>query len=199
VSRFVTPVTLSGPHWVSVEPLSIGHIPEIEAAAEDSDNRSLWFTFAPTPEAADQWVHRMLDMQAGDDGVTFVVRRLDDGRVVGSSSMFHVDASNRRLEIGHTWYSRSAQRTGVNSETKLVLLGHAFDTLGCIAVEFRTHFFNSASRAAIERLGAKLDGILRSHQISPDGSRRDTVVYSILDIEWPAVRSNLQYRLARET
>ena len=197
MSQFVTPVSLTGPRWVRVEPLSTDHIPEIEAAAEDSDNRSLWFTFAPTPETAGQWVHRMLDMQAGDDGVTFVVRRLDDGRVVGSSSMFHVDAPNRRLEIGHTWYSRSAQRTGVNSETKLVLLGHAFDTLGCIAVEFRTHFFNSASRAAIERLGAKLDGILRSHQLSPDGSRRDTVVYSILDIEWPAVRSNLQYRLAR--
>ena len=164
VSRFVTPITLTGPRWVRVEPLSTEHIPEIGAAAEDSDNRSLWFTFAPAPESAGQWVHRMLDMQAGDDGVTFVVRRLDDGRVVGSTSMFHVDAPNRRLEIGHTWYSRSAQRTGVNSETKLVLLGHAFDTLGCIAVEFRTHFFNSASREAIERLGAKLDGVLRSHQ-----------------------------------
>ena len=195
MSRFVTPVTLTGPRWVRVEPLSTEHIPEIAAAAEDSDNRELWFTFAPAPETAGQWVHRMLDMQAGDDGVTFVVRRLDDGRVVGSSSMFHVDAPNRRLEIGHTWYSRSAQRTGVNSETKLVLLGHAFDTLGCIAVEFRTHFFNHQSRRAIERLGAKQDGILRSHQVTPNGTLRDTVVYSITAAEWPTVRTHLNYQL----
>ena len=117
--------------------------------------------------------------------------------MVCSSSFFHVDAANRRLEIGHTWYSASARRTGVNSETKLLMLGHAFDQLGCVAVEFRTHYFNSASRAAIERLGAKLDGVLRSHQILPDGSRRDTVVYSILDIEWPAARANLLFRLSR--
>ena len=108
-----------------------------------------------------------------------------------------VDAPNRRLEIGNTWYVESARRSGVNSETKLLMLGHAFDRLGCVAVEFRTHFFNFASRAAIERLGAKLDGVLRSHQLLPDGSRRDTVVYSILDIEWPAVRSNLRFRLDR--
>jgi RimJ/RimL family protein N-acetyltransferase len=136
-------------------------------------------------------------MQAGDEGVTYVVRRLDDGKLVGSSSFFHVDGPNRRLEIGCTWYSGSVRRTGVNSEAKLLMLGHAFDVLGCVAVEFRTHFFNSTSRAAIERLGAKLDGVLRSHQLLPDGSRRDTVVYSILDIEWPAVRTNLQFRLSR--
>jgi RimJ/RimL family protein N-acetyltransferase len=139
----------------------------------------------------------MLSMQDSDEGVTFVVRRRTDGVVVGSSSMFGVDAANRRLEIGHTWYSASARRTGVNTETKVVMLSHAFDQLGCIAVEFRTHFFNHASRAAIERLGAKLDGVLRSHQLLADGSRRDTVVYSILDIEWPAVRNNLTFRLSR--
>jgi RimJ/RimL family protein N-acetyltransferase len=197
MSRFVTPVTLTGARWVRVEPLSFDHIPGLEAAAADSDNESLWFTGAPTPDSAAQWVQDMLDMQAADGGVTFVVRRLDDGLVVGSSSMFHVDAPNRRLEIGHTWYSRSARRTGVNTETKLLLLTHAFETLNCIAVEFRTHFFNSASRAAIERLGAKLDGILRCQQLLPDGSRRDTVVYSILDIEWPAVRAHLGFLLAR--
>ena len=182
---------------MQVEPLGPEHVPEIEAAARDSDNASLWFTGAPPPDAAALWVQRMLDMQADDDGVTFVVRRRDDGRVVGSSSMFGVDAANRRLGIGHTWYSNGARRTGVNTETKLVLLTHAFDSLGCVAVEFRTHYFNADSRAAIERIGAKLDGILRSHQILPDGSRRDTVVYSILDIEWPAVRANLRHRLAR--
>ena len=108
-----------------------------------------------------------------------------------------VDPVNRRLEIGNTWYVASARRSGVNSETKLLMLGHAFDELHCVAVEFRTHFFNFTSRSAIERLGAKLDGILRSQQVLPDGSRRDTVVYSILDHEWLAVRNNLRYRLDR--
>ncbi|MET0698556.1 MAG: GNAT family protein [Mycobacterium sp.] len=197
MSRFVEPVILTGQRWVMLEPLTQEHIPEVAAAAADGDGGSLWFTSAPSEDTADAWVHRLLDIQAGDQGVTYVVRRLSDGVLVGSSSFFHVDAPNRRLEIGHTWYSGSVRRTGVNSETKLLMLGHAFDTLGCIAVEFRTHFFNSASRAAIERLGAKLDGVLRSQQLLADGSRRDTVVYSILDIEWPAVRNNLQFRLAR--
>ena len=123
--------------------------------------------------------------------------RSRDGTLVGSSSYMNVDPPNRRLEIGNTWYVASARRSGINSETKLLMLGHAFDQLNCVAVEFRTHFFNSTSRGAIERLGAKLDGILRSHQVLADGSRRDTVVYSILDIEWPSVRNNLRYRLAR--
>ncbi len=200
MSRFVEPVVLTGDQWVRLEPLRAEHIPDIEAAARDSDNGALWFTSAPTPGAAEAWVHRMIAMQEGDSGVTFVVRRLDGdlaGAAVGSTSMFHVDAANRRLEVGHTWYSSSARRTGVNTETKLVLLTHAFETLGCVAVEFRTHYLNAASRAAIERLGAKLDGILRSHQLLPDGSRRDTAVYSILDIEWPAVRANLRHRLTR--
>jgi N-acetyltransferase len=197
MSRFVEPVTLTGQRWVSLEPLTLDHIPEISAAAGDGDGGSLWFTSAPSPATAAAWVHKLLNVQAGDEGVTFVVRRVADGVVVGSSSLFHVDAPNRRLEIGHTWYSVSARRTGVNTEAKLLLLEHAFDALGCVAVEFRTHFFNSTSRAGIERLGAKCDGVLRSHQLLPDGSRRDTVVYSILDIEWPAVRTNLRFRLAR--
>jgi RimJ/RimL family protein N-acetyltransferase len=123
------------------------------------------------------------------------VRSLD-GRLVGSSSYLQIDGPNRRVEIGATWYVESVRRTGVNTEAKLLLLRHAFESLGCLAVEFRTHFFNSASRAAIERLGAKQDGVLRSHQLLADGSRRDTVVYSILDIEWPAVRNNLEFRLS---
>lgn len=197
MSRFVEPVTLSGQRWVRLEPLTEDHIPEVAAAAGDGDGGSLWFTTAPSQDTAQAWVHRLLEIQAGDEGVTFVVRRLADGVVVGSSSFFHVDAPNRRLEIGHTWYSGSARRTGVNTETKLLMLGHAFDTLACVAVEFRTHFFNTTSRAGIERLGAKLDGVLRSQQLLPDGSRRDTVVYSVLDIEWPAVRNNLRFRLSR--
>jgi RimJ/RimL family protein N-acetyltransferase len=196
MTGFVEPVTLTGKRWVALEPLRREHIPEIAEAAADGELGRLWFTAAPALEDVETWVEARLAVQAPDTGLTFVVRRLD-GTFVGSSSYMAVDAPNRRLEIGNTWYVASARRSGVNSEAKLLMLGHAFDELNCVAVEFRTHFFNHTSRAAIERLGAKLDGILRSHQLSPDGSRRDTVVYSILDIEWPAVRNNLQHRLQR--
>jgi N-acetyltransferase len=195
MSRFVEPVTLTGSQWVRLEPLRTDHIAEIASAARDGNPGQLWFTKAPSPGTTGEWVDRMLAQQVSD-GLTFVVRTLD-GTLVGSSSYLNVDGSNLRLEIGATWYVASARRTGVNSETKLLMLSHAFDTLGCVAVEFRTHFFNFASRTAIERLGAKLDGVLRSHQLLPDGSRRDTVVYSILDSEWPSVRNNLTFRLAR--
>ena len=145
------------------------------------------------PLTAAEWVQTRL---ADPSVFTFVVRTLD-GTVIGSTSYLNIDGPNRRLEIGATWYAAQVRRTGVNTEAKLLLLTHAFETLDCVAVEFRTHFFNSTSRAAIERLGAKLDGVLRSHQLLPDGSRRDTVVYSILDIEWPAVRNNLRSRSHR--
>jgi RimJ/RimL family protein N-acetyltransferase len=196
MSGFVEPVKLTGQRWVTLEPLAREHIPEIAEVAADGELGRLWFTHAPKADTVEQWVDMRLASQKPDEGLTFVVRSLD-GTFVGSSSYLNVDAANRRLEIGNTWYVASTRRTGVNSETKLLMLGHAFDELGCVAVEFRTHFFNTTSRAAIERLGAKLDGILRSHQVLPDGSRRDTVVYSILDIEWPAVRNNLRYRLHR--
>ena len=188
---FVQPVVLTGQRWVTVEPLTADHVDEIADAAADGGD--LWFTSAPTPATAGDWVRARLTDR---DLFPFVVRAVD-GTLVGSSSYLHIDGPNRRMEIGHTWYRASVRRTGVNTEAKLLLLGHAFDELNCVAVEFRTHFFNATSRAAIERLGAKLDGILRSHQLLPDGSRRDTVVYSILDIEWPAVRNNLRSRLDR--
>lgn len=193
---FVEPVVLTGQQWVSLEPLTVDHVPEIAAAAVDGDPGRLWFTFAPSPSTAAEWVRARLAAQHPDTGLTFVVRSLD-GRLIGSSSYLNVDGPNRRLEVGATWYVESVRRTGVNTEAKLLVLQHAFETLGCVAVEFRTHFFNSTSRAAIERLGAKLDGVLRSQQLLSDGSRRDTVVYSILDIEWPAVRNNLEFRLNR--
>jgi N-acetyltransferase len=184
-------VTLTGQRWVTLEPLQSSHAEEIAAAVVDAGD--LWFAKVPAPDSADAWVQTRL---ADPTGFTFVVRRLD-GTLIGSSSYLNIDEPNRRLEIGATWYSASARRTGVNTEAKLLLLTHAFEALDCVAVEFRTHFFNTASRAAIERLGAKLDGVLRSHQLLADGSRRDTVVYSILDIEWPAVRNNLRSRSDR--
>ncbi|AGB25554.1 acetyltransferase, ribosomal protein N-acetylase [Mycobacterium sp. JS623] len=196
MSGFVEPIALAGQRWVTLEPLTREHLPEIAEAAADGELGRLWFTHAPKAGIVEQWVDTRLAAQKPDEGLTFVVRSLD-GAFLGSSSYLNVDAPNRRLEIGNTWYVSAARRSGVNSEAKLLMLGHAFDELGCVAVEFRTHFFNSTSRAAIERLGAKLDGVLRSHQVLPDGSRRDTVVYSILDIEWPAVRNNLRYRLER--
>lgn len=194
MTGFVEPVVLTGDRWVSLEPLTQAHAPEIAEAA--ADVRPLWFTSAPTPESAAEWIDGRLAAQSPATGLTFVVRARD-GAVIGSSSYCNVDPANRRLEIGYTWYRQDVRRSGVNTECKLLLLGHAFDRLGCVAVEFRTHFFNSTSRAAIERLGAKLDGILRSHQLLSDGSRRDTVVYSILDVEWPSVRNNLEFRLDR--
>jgi len=196
MSGFVEPVSLSGDRWVTLEPLTREHLPEIEAAAADGELGRLWFTGAPKAGAAADWVDMRLSVQTPDTGLTFVARGRD-GAVIGSSSYLNVDGPNRRLEIGNTWYVSAARRTGINTECKLLMLGHAFDELSCVAVEFRTHFFNAASRTAIERLGAKLDGVLRSHQVLPDGSRRDTVVYSILDIEWPAVRNNLLFRRDR--
>jgi len=194
MTGFVEPVRLTGDRWVSLEPLTPAHAPEIAAAS--ADVRPLWFTSAPTPDSAQEWIDGRLAVQHPETGLTFVVRA-QGGEVVGSSSYCHVDPPNRRLEIGYTWYRQDVRRSGVNTECKLLMLGHAFEQLGCVAVEFRTHFFNSTSRAAIERLGAKRDGILRSHQLLPDGSRRDTVVYSILDGEWPSVRNNLRFRLDR--
>ena len=196
MSGFVEPVVLQGTRWVTLEALTEAHAPEIAAAATDGDPGRLWYTIAPSPNTAAAWVDARLACQSPDTGLTFVARRLS-GELIGSSSYLNVDGPNRRLEIGATWFTASARRTGINTEAKLLMLGHAFDVLNCVAVEFRTHFMNSTSRAAIERLGAKLDGVLRSHQLLADGSRRDTVVYSILDVEWPAVANNLRFRLDR--
>jgi N-acetyltransferase len=194
MTSLVDPVALTGERWVSLEPLTAAHVPEIATAAADGNPGKLWFTAAPSPETAGEWVDLRLAAQGPATGLTFVARDMA-GAVVGSSSYLNVDPPNRRLEIGATWFCESVRRTGVNTEAKLLMLGHAFDQLNCVAVEFRTHFMNTTSRVAIERLGAKLDGVLRSHQLLPDGSRRDTVVYSILDVEWPAVRNNLRFRL----
>ena len=195
-SRFVEPVTLAGVH-ATLEPLAPSHREAIAAAAADGELWKLWYTSVPAPQDTGKWLDAALDMRERQGAMPFVVRDNARGDVVGSTRYFNVDAANRRLEIGHTWYARRAQRTAINTECKLLLLTHAFETLGCIAVEFRTHWFNEASRAAIARLGAKQDGVLRSHQLMPDGSRRDTVVFSMIDGEWPAVKAHLRFLLAR--
>ena len=192
---FIEPVTLEGKH-VRIEPLAREHAAGVKAAAADGELWKLWYTSVPAPDKTGEWLDAALDMRAKLGAMPFVVRA-SDGDIVGSTRYFNVDAANRRLEIGHTWYAQRAQRTPINTECKRLLLAHAFEALGCIAVEFRTHWFNHRSREAIARLGAKQDGVLRNHQLMPDGSRRDTVVFSILDSEWPAVKRHLGWLLER--
>ena len=194
--RFIEPITLRGRH-ATLEPLGAEHLDGIRAAADDGELWRLWYTSVPSPAKADDWLAIALSMRDDQGAMPFAVRDSRDGRVVGSTRYFNVDATNRRLEIGHTWYAQRAQRTAINTECKWLLLTHAFETLRCIAVEFRTHWFNQASRAAIARLGAKQDGVLRNHQLLADGSKRDTVVFSILDGEWPAVKRHLGFLLER--
>lgn len=191
---FTTPVTLTG-DLVSLEPLEVQHHDDLVHAAEDGQLWNLWYTFVPQPAAMMAEIERRLRLRDEQRMLPFVIRRRDSGTVCGMTTYMDVDAQNRRLEIGSTWMAASSQRTGINTESKLLLLGHAFDTLECIAVEFRTHWMNHQSRAAIARLGAKQDGVLRNHRISADGSLRDTVVFSIIQSEWPAVKRGLRHAL----
>lgn len=194
------PVSLTGRH-AQLVPLSLAHHDDLVEAVQDGELWSLWYTFIPRPEGMRAEIERRLSLQAAGSMLPFAVIDAASGRAVGMTTYMHIDAPNRRLEIGSTWYRRAVQRTALNTECKWMLLRHAFEPLGCIAVEFRTHFFNQPSRAGIERLGAKLDGILRSHQICthPDaaGSLRDTCVYSIIASEWPSVKAHLQHQLQR--
>jgi N-acetyltransferase len=193
---FLEPVTLTG-DLVVLEPLQDAHHDELVRAASDGRLWDLWYTSVPSPETMRADLADKLARQAAGETLPFTVRRTDTGAAVGMTTYLNIEADVPRLEIGSTWTAASAQRTGVNAESKLLLLTHAFDVLGCLAVEFRTHWHNHQSRAAIARLGAKQDGVLRTHRRMPDGSLRDTVVFSILDSEWPAVRSGLRHRLAR--
>lgn len=192
---FVEPVILRG-RLVTLEPLSADHRAALEDAVRDGELWNLWYTSVPRPEGMGAEISRRLALQEAGSMLPFAARRVSDGRLIGMTTYMNVDAAHRRVEIGSTWNAASAQGTGTNPESKLLLLRHAFETLGCIAVEFRTHWMNRQSRAAIERLGAKQDGVLRCHQLMPDGSLRDTVVYSIIASEWPMVRNGLELRLA---
>ena len=192
---YIEPVTLTGRH-VQLEPLAAGHHDALIDAATDGELWKLWYTSVPASQSMRSWIETALSMRAHDD-LAFAIRDMRDGSIVGSTRYFRVDAVNRRLELGHTWYARRAQRTGINTEAKLLLLGHAFEALHCIAVELRTHWMNQQSREAIARLGAKQDGVLRNHQRMADGTLRDTVVFSIIQSEWPTVKRHLQYKLER--
>jgi RimJ/RimL family protein N-acetyltransferase len=192
---FAEPVTLKGAH-ASLEPLAASHAAEAGDAARDGELWKLWYTAVPTPEDMPREIERRLGLQKAGSMLPFAVRDAS-GRFVGMTTYMNIDAVNQRVEIGSTWIAQGAQRGPLNTECKLLLLTHAFETLGCIAVEFRTHFLNQQSRGAIERLGAKLDGILRNHTRTANGALRDTCVYSIVESEWPTVKSHLQWQLAK--
>ena len=195
------PITFAGLH-ARLEPLAMRHHDDLADAVCDGELWNLWYTHVPAPHGMQAEIERRLHLQSQGSMLPFAVVAHDGewaGRAVGMTSYMHIDATHRRLEIGSTWYRAAVQRTAINTECKRLLLGHAFEGLDCIAVEFRTHFFNHPSRRAIERLGAKLDGVLRNHQINPHphaaGALRDTCVYSIIAGEWPTVKAHLDHRL----
>jgi len=195
MTKFVQPVTLTGQH-ATLAPLSMEHAAGLREAAADGELHRLWYTSVPSPEGVEAEIARRLALQDQDSMQPFTV--LDaDGRVAGMTTYMNIDGKNRRVEIGSTWYAKRVQRTALNTECKLMLLRHAFETVGCVAVEFRTNWLNHQSREAIARLGAKQDGVLRSQALTPEGVLRDTVVFSILAVEWPAVKRNLEYRLGK--
>ena len=197
-SQFTQTLHLKGQH-AELAPLNASHHDDLVEAVKDGELWRHWYTFVPTPEKMAEEIARRLSQHQQGSMLPFAI--LVNGKAVGMTTYMNIDAINRRVEIGSTWYRRSVQRTSVNTECKRMLLAHAFEQLNCIAVELRTHFFNQQSRRAIERLGAKLDGVLRNHQINvhPDavGALRDTCVYSILNTEWPSVKAHLDYQLSR--
>jgi RimJ/RimL family protein N-acetyltransferase len=189
------PISLHGDQ-VFLEPLTLDRHDELAEAVRDGELWNLWYTFIPSPEQMKTDIEKRLEQQRKGTMLPFAVIASDTGKAVGMTTYMNIDAEARRVEIGSTWYRKNVQRTAINTECKLMLLTHAFENLNCIAVEFRTHFFNHQSRRAIERLGAKLDGVLRNHRRSSDGTLRDTCVYSIIASEWPTVRSHLRHQLA---
>ena len=197
---------MPGPLWmtastltsdkVTLAPLTQDHAADLAEAADDGALHRLWYTAVPAPDRVPAEINRRLALQKAGSMVPFAI--LDpQGRAVGMTTYMNIDHGNRRVEIGSTWCRKSVQRTGINTACKLMMLRHAFEDRDAIAVEFRTHRLNRQSRAAIERLGAQLDGILRAHMIMPDGSLRDSAVYSITAADWPAVRANLEFMTQR--
>jgi RimJ/RimL family protein N-acetyltransferase len=187
------PVTLRGEH-ARLEPLSHDHHAGLVEAVKDGELWKLWYTFVPKPEDMTKEIDRRLGLQKAGSMLPFTVFDAA-GKIAGLTTYMNIDAPNRRVEIGSTWYAKRVQRSPLNTQCKWLLLAHAFEAINCIAVEFRTHFFNHQSRRAIERIGARQDGILRNHQVAPNGTLRDTVVFSIIVSEWPTVKAHLTYQL----
>jgi RimJ/RimL family protein N-acetyltransferase len=191
---FVEPVTLEG-HGLRVLPLALEHEAGLRAAAADGELWNIRVTSVPEPESTRQYIEDALAMRAAGNRFAFVVQDAASGRVLGCSSYHDILPAVKRVEIGYTWYAKSVQRSHVNTACKLLLMTHAFETLGCHVVGWRTDNFNFASQAAIERLGARKDGVIRGHALRRDGTIRDTVMYSLRAGEWPEVRAQLLYAL----
>jgi RimJ/RimL family protein N-acetyltransferase len=188
------PAHLEG-HGVRLEPLEPSHAPDLAEAVRDGELWRLWFTAVPEPDEVDAYIRNALDGQRAGQMLPWAVRELSSGAIVGSTRYHDIVAAIDRVEIGYTWYARRWQRSHVNTACKLLLLEHAFERVGCKVVGLRTDNFNFASQRAIERLGAKKDGVLRHHQARRDGTVRDSVMYSILLSEWRDVKRHLELRL----
>lgn len=184
---------------ITLTPLTMAHADALVNAATDGELWKLWFTSVPKAETISEYIATALEQKSKGLSLPFVVIQKASGEVIGSTRFCNADHVNQRVEIGYTWYSKAYQKTSCNTECKLLLLTHAFETLNTIAVEFRTSWHNQASRAAIARLGAKQDGVLRNHQRLPNGGYRDTVVFSIINTEWLAVKENLTFKLAMKS
>ncbi|MDA9270148.1 GNAT family N-acetyltransferase [Amylibacter sp.] len=190
-------ITLLG-DYVRIDPLSVNHLNDLQDVVRDGELNLLWYTFIPNADDMLEEINKRLRLREMGSMQPFAIIDIATGLAIGMTTFMNIDATNRRVEIGSTWLSKSTQRTFINTESKLLLMAHAFEKLNCIAVEFRTHFINTQSRKAIERLGAKFDGILRNHSIMPNGTLRDTAVYSIIKSEWPTVKSNLNFQLSKK-
>lgn len=195
MTNWLEPLELSG-NGVLLEPLQTSHAEDLRAALANGGLKDLWYTLVPVPEQVDGYIADALEQQAAGQSVPFLIRSSTTGAALGSTRFCNIDGGNQRAEIGYTWLVKSAQRTSVNSACKLLLLQHAFEQRAAIAIEFRTHWHNRPSRRAILRLGAKQDGVLRQHRREANGTFRDTVVFSIIDSEWPTVKLGLQASLS---
>ena len=189
-------MTLEG-RLVRLVPLAMEHHDDLVEAVCDGDIWKLWYTSAPEPENVGREIARRLGLREVGSMIPFAVIEPGTGKAVGMTTFMHMDRVNRRVEIGSTWYARHVQRTGLNTEAKMLLLTHAFDTLRCIAVEWQVHFFNHQSRRAVERLGAKLDGVIRNHSRTRNGMLRDMCVYSVIESEWATVRAHLEWLMQK--
>ncbi|MBO0331190.1 GNAT family N-acetyltransferase [[Muricauda] lutisoli] len=194
MDSWLRPIQLEG-ELVKLVPLQKSQKVDLVFAASDGKLWELWYTSVPSPKTIDSYLDIALSQQASGHALPFAIINKKTNTIVGSTRFLNVDAKNKRVEIGATWYAKKVQRTGINTECKYLLLKYAFESLDCIAVEFRTHFHNHPSRNAILRLGAKQDGILRNHRIDDSGNLRDTVVFSILNSEWKTVKTALEFKM----
>lgn len=196
MNNWIEKIELEG-EKIKLIPLEKSHKAELLKAASDGKLWELWFTSVPSSENIGNYIEHALKQKEKGIEFPFVVIDKKNRELIGSTRYYNIQPEHRRLEIGYTWYAKKNQRTGINTESKLLLLKYAFECLNCIAVQFMTNWYNMRSRAAIERLGAKQDGVLRNHRLNTDGTYRDSVVYSITNQEWSSVKKSLEYEIKK--